>query len=159
MTYQKNILIIDDDPQLLSLYQRILTSKNSTIIENTQESILTDQPFRLFLAQQGLEALRTLEALQDDSIQVAFIDMNMPPGWSGVVTTLELLKHDPRIQIVIVSGLSLSEQEEALRAIPQKIQFLPKPFQLEQIQKLAIELCAIWNEKYFSIEQDDEPCH
>jgi diguanylate cyclase (GGDEF)-like protein len=77
---------------------------------------------------------------------VLFLDMRMPPGIDGKETARQVRALDPEINIVIVTGFSDHSPLEVARvAGPQdKLYYLAKPFETDEIRTLAGALTAKW---------------
>ncbi len=97
---------------------------------------------------QGEEAVAAVKAAVEAGIPygVLFLDMRMPPGMDGKETARQVRALDPDINIVIVTGYSdHSPLEVASVAGPQdKLYYLAKPFETDEIQTLASSLSAKW---------------
>lgn len=157
----KRILVVDDDLDILLAYQAILSPSKSTAKAAHAEVaklLATENPapaqgetadsFALQFAKQGEEGLQLVkEALaQDTPFSVAFIDIRMPPGWDGMKTAAEIRKIDPAIEIVIITAYSDRTGDEIVKAVgsPDKLLFLRKPFDPEELSQLALSLTTKW---------------
>ncbi len=97
---------------------------------------------------QGLQAV---EAVQNsietgDRYAVAFIDVRMPPGIDGKETARRIRAMDPDINLVIVTGYSDFSPLDISRAAgpADKIFYIAKPFQAEEVMQTATALGARW---------------
>mgnify|MGYP001254862580 CR=1 FL=1 len=103
----KSILVVDDE----ELVQAML------------EEALSDLGYKVFLADNGKEALKTLES---EKIQVMMFDLKMP-GMNGVELCMEVKKLYPATVIYAMSGFhSLFELVDCLSAGFED--YFPKPF-------------------------------
>ena len=155
----KRILIIDDDKSIWDAYRAILSVhlKQSAIANSITkikggrggENINQPEEFELFFSSQGQEGFVHAKAMQqqDRPFAVAFIDLRMPPGWDGVKTAAEIRKIDPDVEIVIVTAYGDYSLEDIVRQIgrPDKLLFLKKPFDIEEVSQLALSLTEKWN--------------
>jgi len=126
MVSQKTILIIDDEPDVLTYL--------STLLE--------DHGYATILAKDGEEALTKLKASLPDLIT---LDVSMPEK-SGVKLYREI-KEDPRwkkIPILIVTGVSGDFQKfiSTRRQVPPPEGYLSKPINQEEILELIRKLTS-----------------
>lgn len=148
------ILGVDDDQLILDLYRKILSTVpkgNRTSPDTTGSGTDTDpssESFDIILCKQGDEAVETVRASIDKNrpFAIAFIDMLMSPGPDGLWTAENIRKIDPHIQIVLVTGYSDIDLIELSRRVPplDKLLYLQKPFQIQEIWQLASSLGAKW---------------
>jgi HD-like signal output (HDOD) protein len=113
-----NILLVDDEPEIINGYRRMLHSMKNE--------------WGLFFALSGEEALGILEV---ENIDVIITDMRMP-SMDGAMLLGKVKKHYPRILRLILSG-HLDEQK-AINATGVAHQFMSKPCNTEMI-KTTIE--------------------
>jgi CheY-like chemotaxis protein len=97
---------------------------------------------------QGEDAVAAVKAAVEagQPYGVLFLDMRMPPGMDGRETAKQVRALDSEINIVIVTGYSdHSPLEVAQVAGPQdKLYYLSKPFETDEIRTLAAALTAKW---------------
>jgi len=169
MTFQETdplrILGVDDEQLILDLYSKILArvpgSKPSPEVKGTETD--TDESptsFDIILCRQGDEAVEVVrESIeQNRPIAIAFIDMLMSPGPDGLWTAENIRNLDPYIQIVLVTGYSDIDLIELSRRVPplDKLLYLQKPFQFQEIWQFASSLGAKWRvERQFRRIQSD----
>ena len=154
----KRILVIDDDPAICNVYKRVLSPKrrpaNSSLSqmaqllypereENRMPAFSVDAAFQ---GKNGFDMV-TASIEKRTPYAVAFIDIRMPPGWDGMETARRIREIDPDIEIVIVTAYSDRSGHEIVRAVgsPEKLLFLRKPFDAEEIFQLALSLTEKWN--------------
>ncbi|MFC1843226.1 histidine kinase [Thermodesulfobacteriota bacterium] len=152
----RRILVIDDDPEIREIYQKIIAPAEGTS-ENYRDQIsqllsLDDnekQKFTLEIASQGQEGFSLVQKglAEDKPFALAFIDIRMPPGWGGISTAARIREIDPNIEIVIVTAFSDRSLEEIIHAVgtPEKLILLRKPFDHEEIIQLSFALTEKWN--------------
>jgi len=139
-TKRLRILAVDDEPDILELYRQAL---------NFADARHNFEPgFDVTLCQQGDKALEMVQntANQDDPFAVVFLDLNLGSGPDGLFWGQEIRKIDPYVNFVVVTGLlDVKVQEIALRIPPlDKILYLQKPFQIQEICHFAAALGAKW---------------
>jgi len=161
---EKRILVIDDQKDIRDVYLQILTKNNdqqSDTLDLLEDELFSDgsdelnpeteivhETYDVICAAQGEEGVdyvsKSLE--EDNPFMVAFIDMRMPPGIDGQETAKRIRKIDPNIEIVIVTAFSdhLCSDIVAYIGSPSKLLFLKKPFDIEEIRQLAMNLTEKW---------------
>jgi diguanylate cyclase (GGDEF)-like protein len=153
------ILVADDEPRLLDAYRMCLENQ---ALANSELDSLGDALFggndalaptsgpslAVDYVNQGEAAVAAVAAAmaQGESYAVLFLDMRMPPGIDGRETARQIRLLDANINIVIVTGYSdHSPLDVAQVAGPQdKLYYLAKPFETEEIKTLAHSLTAKW---------------
>jgi len=154
--YNRRILIIDDDPDILNSYQNILAPSQgmkgqSSDHVNRLLAIGEEEKkgFSVDMATQGEEAFNMVRdrLVEDKPYALVFIDVRMPPGWDGIQTAARIRQIDPHIEIVIVTAYSDRTLEEIIKGVgsPEKLILLRKPFDPEEIIQLAFSLIEKWN--------------
>ncbi|HHK60277.1 MAG TPA: response regulator, partial [Desulfobacterales bacterium] len=152
----RRILVIDDDREIWQAYEDVLTRPNGGAVTDAIGKLLGGQPhepnlpeFALSFAGQGQEGLHLAEEAlaQGSPFAVAFIDIRMPPGWDGMETASRIRRIDPNVELVIVTAYSDRSRYEIVEAVgaPDKLLFLRKPFDPEELYQLALSLTAKWN--------------
>jgi PAS domain S-box-containing protein len=159
-TDNNRVLIIDDDPEIREAYRMVLSPEHemggtsgarlARLLDNGRMPEPSPQPsFELSFASQGSEGVRIAgTALESNQpFAVAFIDIRMPPGLDGMETAARIRRIDPDMEIVIVTAYSDRSREEIVRAVgaPEKLLFLRKPFDPEELIQMALSLTAKWN--------------
>jgi DNA-binding NarL/FixJ family response regulator len=157
---QPRILVVDDEPDVISAYKNILSpvhsaTGNSKLEQLTDKLFDSAQPtssapinYAAEYCSQGEDAVRLVE----DSLKskepycVAFIDVRMPPGRDGIWTARQIRSLDPFINIVIVTAYSdISPADIALQVQPpDKLLYMQKPFHSHEIKQFSTALCAKW---------------
>lgn len=101
------ILVVDDDPTMRFVFHRTLAAAGFEVVE----------------AGDGLEALELFR--RHRRLAAVVLDLMMP-RLDGYQTFRELRRLDPRLPVLVVSGLAL---EEALAPFPDRkyLSFLKKP--------------------------------
>ena len=121
----RNILVMDDDPDVCDLMRAILERKG----------------FKVTITKDGAEAIRayTLARATQTPFQVVFMDLTIPGGLGGVETQRELLRLDPSIKSIVCSGYS-SDPVMANSASYGFVGRLPKPFTSSEIFRVITDL-------------------
>lgn len=109
---QTTVLLVDDEETLREIGRDLLVSHG----------------FKVLLAGSGEKAIETYRSNRD-SIQVVILDLIMP-GMSGLVCLEELVKTDPQVKIIAVSGYGDSMRSQELLKAGARA-FVPKPYKVE----------------------------
>jgi len=148
----RRILVVDDNEAIHQDFQKILASSAKKKSLHDMEASLFGQSapqqqtyeFQVFSAYQGQEALDLVkrEIEVGDRYAVAFVDVRMPPGIDGIVTTKALLALDPDIQIVICTAHSDYSWSDMIATLGEtdRVLILRKPFDPIEARQLA---CAL----------------
>ena len=110
------ILIIDDDPRLLSALK----------------SLLTEEHHHVTTCEDGLNAIRKC---REEKFDLVITDL-MLPGASGLEVLKETRKINPETLVVLITGYA--SLESAIQAIREgAYDYIAKPFRLEEIRILV----------------------
>jgi len=121
------VLVVDDEEQVLRLFQRMLGG-----------------PQVVDVASDGYEAL---EKARQNTYGLVFLDVKLPGGMDGVETLDGLKQLQPDAVVVMMSGYSVEEEIGRAMAMG-AVDFLPKPFEdLDEI--MTIEEVA----RYLSLHE------
>jgi CheY-like chemotaxis protein len=170
MFKNNRILIVDDQEDLREQLAKLLLSsgqpnKTSTLVQSMRERLMgfddengdekQDPPPKLIpqydidTAGQGEEAFEMVQAAVENGAPYAviFTDMRMPPGWDGLKTAKKIREIDKHIEIVIMTAYADHTQDTIVQEIgmPEKLLYIKKPFQTEEIFQLAMSLTAKWS--------------
>ena len=148
---QFNILAVDDDPGLQNLYKDILESVPASLAAQGRAGrpeYLEVPCFRVTCRAQAQETVAAVQAsvAQHDPFAAIFLDVNLPPGPSGIWAAEQILQVDPAANIVLVTGTIGSELGNLPRqlAFSDRLMFLQKPFHPQEIVQFATALSAKW---------------
>jgi diguanylate cyclase (GGDEF)-like protein len=155
------ILVADDEPQLLAAYKVCLekaddqgsddlnalgdalfggvgTEAVTEFVAENQVDYVNQGEFAVAAVQEAIAA--------GDPYAVLFLDMRMPPGMDGFETAKRVRALDADINIVIVTGYSdHTPLQVAKVAGPlDKLYYLAKPFEIDEIRQLAASLSSKW---------------
>lgn len=118
----KNVLIVDDDPEMLLALKDGLGKYNET--------------FSLLLAEDGMKAI---EILNSKTISLVVTDLKMP-GMDGFALLAHVMENYPDIPVVVITGYSTAEMERLARE-GGAVGYIAKPFMIETLaRKILITL-------------------
>ena len=133
------ILAVDDDQNVLDLYEEFLSSPTSTY------------QFDVTLCHQSETAVEAVRvAIEDENpFAVAFLDIRMGTGPDGVWAAEQIRILDPNIEIVMVTAHDDVGPEEIVSRVPPagKLLYIRKPFSSEEIKQFAVALSAKWQQE------------
>jgi two-component system cell cycle response regulator CpdR len=125
---KKTILVVDDDPNVLTLVSGILVdSENSVITANT-----------------GVNALRQSREFGGE-ISLLLSDFQMPGGMSGVDLATAMILDRPQLKVLLMSGFP-----DGMLVLNEGWHFLPKPFIASQLRALVVSLVSPDKKSQFS---------
>ncbi len=150
------VLAIDDDPDVLEQYQRLLVQKDNSerlLVLNDLVGIEPDPAtrmprFSLDTASSGRDGFQLVkEALQDQRpYAVICIDMRMAE-WDGLRTAVEIRKVDPEVNLIFVTAYTDYELSRIRARIGGNFNLLYKPFApIELIQSISF-LSESWGKQ------------
>ena len=157
-----HILVADDEASVRDFYAAAMAGTRADIGDALKLAALEtdlfhaqpealDEPacFEVVACAQGDEAVAAVRQAQHEGrpFAVAFLDLLMPPGPSGVEVGKAMRALDPHLNIVIVTGLSDVQPQRIGWAIPpaDKLFYLVKPVQLAELRQLAVALTSKWH--------------
>ena len=166
MFKNNRILIVDDQEDLREQLGKLLVdfgqpNKTSTLVQSMRDRLMGIDPakenaapkvmpkYDIDTAGQGEEAFEMVQAAIDNKAPyaVVFTDMRMPPGWDGLKTAKKIREIDKNIEIVIMTAYADHSQDTIAEEVgaPEKLLYIKKPFQAEEIYQLAMSLTAKWS--------------
>jgi signal transduction histidine kinase/DNA-binding response OmpR family regulator len=171
MERNRRILIVDDQEDLREQLAKLLLrsgkkNETSSFVQNMRDRLMgkkdddepeseeeeagiPDDAYEVETASQGEEAFEMVKkALADGKpYAVLFTDMRMPPGWDGLETSKKIRDIDKNIEIVIMTAYADHDQKTIAETVgtPEKLLYIKKPFQSEEIYQLALSLTSKWN--------------
>lgn len=120
---EKSILIVDDEPEICRILKNFFKKKGYAKIEE---------------AGSGEEAL---QLARSQEFSVALLDINMP-GMDGLTTLKKLLEIDPKLGIVMITGIQ--DDENVKKAIELGAYgYVLKPFDLLYLELVIMSKLAI----------------
>ncbi len=115
------ILVVDDDEN----------------IREVLSDLLLLEGYEILLAEDGEQALLIFEEILPD---VVITDLGMP-GISGWEVARRIKSKDPSKKVIVISGWGATLQKDQLEE-NYVDQVLPKPFHLEQVKKIIVEVMS-----------------
>ncbi len=147
------ILIVDDNLAIHADFQKILCPPQATSpgLASSAQLLFGEGPatisapsFELTHASSGEEALAlvTESIAQGQPFSLAFMDMQMPPGWDGLETTSHIWKIDPGLRIVFCSAYSDHTWSDIATELGISDRYLvfKKPFESIEILQMAVAM-------------------
>ena len=149
------ILVIDDNRSSHPDIKKILSSEGIDAQESTRTALFGAAPgapraraFTIDSAHQGEQGLARVEAAlaERQPYALAFVDVQMPPGWDGIETIARLWKVDPHLQVVVGTAFSDYSWDEIIEKLgaSDRLVILKKPFDNIEVVQLAHALTARW---------------
>jgi CheY-like chemotaxis protein len=143
--------VVDDLPGIHRDYDRILASGAPSDVSELETELfgedtvaLPTPTYAIDHAYSGAEAIELVREAVARRLPyaVAFLDVRMPPGIDGIETAVELLRLDPRLQIVICSAYTDYSWEQVREAlgVTHNLLVLRKPFDSMEIAQSALTL-------------------
>jgi len=117
------VLLVDDEPLLRDL----------------GKDLLEDLGYRVYLAENGAQALELYESHQDD-IALVLLDMIMPK-MGGKETLQRLVERYPAVIVLITSGFHREENQDLLQNLGAK-GFIQKPYRRTDLGKAVAAALA-----------------
>lgn len=166
MERNRRILVVDDQQDLreqlaklllrsgkknetLSLVQQMRSKLLGETAEISDDATGDDQSYVVDTAGQGEIALEMVKKAneRDEPYALMFLDMRMPPGWDGLKTAKAIRDVDRNIEIVIMTAYADHDQRQIADTVgtPEKLLYIKKPFQAEEIYQLALALTTKWS--------------
>ena len=154
----KKILLIDDQEEILNSLKKLLAGEdNLSNINNKMKDLVNDffkeesrekEIYEVHTALDGESGYKLVKkALEEgEPYSVVTIDMRMP-GWDGLKTAQEIRKIDSNIEIIIITAYTDIKREELVNKIgkPEKLLYLKKPFEKEEILQVILSLTTKWS--------------
>ena len=151
----RRILIIDDQNSIHDVFRTVLLRPainngalndleselfgNPSAMGNDEAS--TDNVVHVVeFAHQGEEGCRKLQAALErgEHFDLAFVDMQMPPGWNGIETIRQLWSLMPSLLVVICTAYSEYSWIDICNLLgnSEQLSLLPKPFDSLEVHRL-----------------------
>lgn len=112
----------------------ILFAEDEPDMAEMGKLMLKDMGYTVFLAEDGLAALRLFEA-HSEEITCAVLDLSMPK-MDGLQTSVEIRRIKPGLKIVLMSGYAKQEVESRIAGLHIDA-FLAKPFTLQSLSEVV----------------------
>lgn len=162
--WNKRVLVVDDEPEIVSIYKDILAPQNiksrlqssranTEIISNVLQLQNIDDKFHfdVVVACSAREALVAAEKLklEGQSFALGFFDVRLGEGMDGIDLVKEIHKTFPEMYAVFVTAYndrSIDSITEALGAIrANRWDYMNKPFNSAEIIQKARNFVSLWN--------------
>ncbi|MBA3967381.1 MAG: hypothetical protein H0X47_16715 [Nitrospirales bacterium] len=158
-TLNRRILVIDDSPNILQDFRKILCPAMSVIsnawLESSQDrfdgSFLHHgkEPFDLDCVKNGDSGrdLVTQAKAQGSPFAVVFLDVQLPNGWDGIETVERIWDEDSEVQVVLCTAYPVFGWSEVLPRLGHRDQLLilRKPFDPIEVWQLSTALTMKWH--------------
>ncbi|SFM90278.1 sigma-54-dependent transcriptional regulator [Thermodesulforhabdus norvegica] len=117
------VLVVDDDPGMLEFLGLMLKKRGHEVVTTT-------------------DAIKALEMVRSgEKFDVVIADIRMKPV-DGLAVLIEVKKHSPETSVVMISAYA--NEETALQAMNEgAYDYLPKPFQLDELYRILDELAGL----------------
>lgn len=171
MERNRRILVVDDQQDLCDQLAKLLVrsgKKNETLslvqqmrarllggsqqITEAEENVSELPQYVVDIATQGEAAYEMVKKAVEEGnpYAVIFLDMRMPPGWDGLKTAKTIREADKNVEIVIMTAYADHDQKQIADTVgtPEKLLYIKKPFQAEEIYQLALSLTSKWSLEY-----------
>ncbi|MEW6429222.1 MAG: response regulator, partial [Thermodesulfobacteriota bacterium] len=156
--YNNRVLVIDDEEPILDVFRSVLMPERETagsldalnrLLDSKERPAAASRTFAVDTATQGRAGYELFAAALEEGKPYAavFVDMRMPPGWDGIRTIQAIHKLDPFAQIIVVTAYSDASVSEIVSMVgfTDRLLYLKKPFDDEEILQLADSLTMRWN--------------
>ena len=151
----RHILVVDDNASIHDDFRKIFggTTPDSSLLDHAAVELFGAAPVRekptyqLNFASQGQDALEMVRAAiaNQRPYSMAFLDVQMPPGWDGVQTMAEIWKIAPDLHIVLCTAFSSYSFEEIQNVgRTDQVVVLKKPFDAIEVLQMANVFSEKW---------------
>ena len=144
------VLVVDDNPAIHQDFAKILIEcdhnekLDDDLFGTTRVSVGASPVYDIDNAFQGLEGVeKVAQAIRDDKpYSLAFVDMRMPPGISGLETIRRMWERSPDLQVVICTAYSDYSWVEIITQLgwTDRLLILKKPFDRAEVCQLALAM-------------------
>nr|CRH05451.1 putative CheY-like Response regulator [Candidatus Magnetococcus massalia] len=157
----KRLLVLDDDHQLLKVYEGILLPDPGAAEAAKLAAFLgevVEEPedlegvvnFEVTLLDQGIKGVEAVKsALQDGKpYAAAFLDNRMPPGIDGLEAAQRIRELDPHVIIHMITAYADHPVDQIHEKLKHDVQMLRKPITRDEIFQLARDACERWQHEH-----------
>jgi PAS domain S-box-containing protein len=139
------ILVVDDDPKVLEVYRLMFSGESGPSFGGNRPS---DVALRCLAYTDPREMIQDYARMHArwERVPLCIVDMRMPKQ-SGLVTAEQLRTIDPEIDIVISSAYSDVGTPEIRERLRERVYFVRKPFDYEEISLMVESLVNSWGER------------
>jgi PAS domain S-box-containing protein len=139
------ILVVDDDPQVLEVYRLMFSGESGPSFDGNRPSDLALRCLAYTDPREMIQDYARMHA-RWERVPLCIVDMRMPKQ-SGLVTAEQLRAIDPEIDIVISSAYSDLGTPEIRERLRERVYFVRKPFDYEEISLMVESLVNSWGER------------
>jgi PAS domain S-box-containing protein len=128
-------------PALTSMpggHETILFAEDDAFLRDAVNKALSQLGYRVIEAVNGVEALEIWKQRRDE-IDLTLTDLIMPGGMSGKDLGERLLKENPRLKVVYMSGYSPENAAKDFQ-LSGGASYLAKPFEMHQLAKIVRQM-------------------
>ncbi len=151
------ILVVDDDPHMLATFERILGNADGLarpseirdpLNDAASKPLSTGVLFEIDAVLRGEDAVRVVRQGLEDGFpfSLVFMDLKLPGGIDGVEAMKDLWGVDPRIQVVLCTGVIDLPWEDLVAEINLRDNLLviKKPFDEIEVLQAAYSMTCKW---------------
>ncbi len=170
----RRILIIDDQNSIHDVFRTVLLRPeiNNGALNDLESELFGDPSGMsndaaslenvshiLEFAHQGEEGCQKLQAAlaSGEHFDLAFVDMQMPPGWNGIETIRQLWTLCPALPVVVCTAYSEYSWIDICKLLgnTELLNLLPKPFVAAEVHEVINSAVRQVNETLYS---EPGPC-
>ncbi|MEE2742631.1 MAG: hybrid sensor histidine kinase/response regulator, partial [Bdellovibrionota bacterium] len=136
------ILIVDDDPEIISLIKDLLDKKDSQLEKSSKalfnkETIERDT-FQVYTAETPKEGLKIFKDNLKERLEfgLAVLDIQMQGRQEGIDLALAIRKLNPNLEIIFMTSHNYSLESTAEK-VGEGVQYLKKPFDSNQFIQMV----------------------
>jgi PAS domain S-box-containing protein len=148
------VLVVDDSTAIHDDFRKVLKRRHQEVDEfevlafGKTAASAVELDFEVEFASQGKQAWEMVQrgVAAKRPYAMAFMDVQMPPGWNGVETTAKIWEVDPDLQIVICTAYSDYAWDDMITRLGRsdRLVILKKPFDSVEVLQLANALTEKW---------------
>ena len=154
MPNNNTILIVDDDPEILSYYWKIFATEDVSefdILGTAQPDDTSKLVCHQLICHRYDNAIKFVEAFEkmaESNVRhpLCIVDMRMP-DLNGFEVAQRVRAADPEINIVICTAHSDMDPAEIRAKLPGSVFFVRKPFVAIELYMMVHSLVDSWNAK------------
>ncbi len=158
----RRILIIDDQNSIHDVFRTVLLRQSpgnealndleselfGDLIPTCSNKTSTESVSNVVeFAHQGEEGYLKLQAAlkRGEQFDLAFVDMQMPPGWNGIETIRQLWTLTPSLPVVVCTAYSEYSWIEICKLLgnAEQLNLLPKPFVSHEVHSLLNDVVSL----------------
>lgn len=148
MISKYTVFAVDDEPDVLELYKRILVNQTTKRLAffDTLEEKEEEQICNLYAFESGESYLDELQAFyaQGKRVAVSIVDMRLP-NKHGLEIAKEARTIDPEMTIIIVTAYSDFTVQELIGQLKENVYYLHKPFRHDELYILVTSSLKNWD--------------